>query len=201
MTYPFTGVILAGGESKRFAGENKALLKIGGQTIFERILLVFSELFDDIILVTNTPHHYIDWDIQAVTDLFAVRSSLTGIHAGLFYANTTHAFCVACDTPFVQKALIRCILDAIEPQMDVIVPKTSKGLEALFGAYSKRCIKPIARKLQNNQLKIQGFFSEVRTRKIPEETLRQHDAELISFFNINTPDDLQTAERIHRSIA
>ena len=109
MTYPYTGVILAGGESKRFAGKNKALLKIGGQTIFERILLVFSELFDDIILVTNEPHHYLDWNIQTVTDLFAVRSSLTGIHTGLFYTNTTHAFCVACDTPFIKKPLLTLI--------------------------------------------------------------------------------------------
>ena len=55
MTLPCTGVILSGGLAKRFDGREKALLRIGQERLLDRIYCIFKDLFDDIILVTNTP--------------------------------------------------------------------------------------------------------------------------------------------------
>ena len=101
MTPPCTGVILAGGENRRFSGKNKAFVQVAGKRILDHIYGVFSDLFEEIILVTNNPLQYLEWDFNIVTDLFSIRSSLTGIHAGLFYATNPHAFFAACDTPFL----------------------------------------------------------------------------------------------------
>ena len=92
MTIPCSGVILSGGLSTRFNGHNKALISIHGKRNLDRIYGVFSELFDEIILVTNEPMQFLDWDLTVVTDLFPTRSSLTGIHAGLFYTKNPFAF-------------------------------------------------------------------------------------------------------------
>ena len=196
MKTPCTGVILAGGQNTRFSGINKAFVRVGGKRILDRIYGVFEELFEEIILVTNDPLQYLEWNFNIVTDLFPFRSSLTGIHAGLFFTTTSHAFCAASDIPFLKKELVETILDSIEPNIDIVIPATSKGLEPLCSVYSKKCLKPIEQQLIKQDLKIQKIFEKVRVKKLPENILRQNDPDLLSFYNINSPDDLARAKNV-----
>ena len=191
----FTGVILAGGKNSRFSGENKALVHVGGKRILDHIYEVFTILFDKIILVTNDPVQYMEWDFDIVTDIFPIRSSLTGIYTGLFYINTPYAFFAACDIPFIKKELIEILLDSVEPNIDIVIPETSKGLEPLCSVYSKRCLKPIEEQLEKQSFKIERMFQKVRVKKISEDILRTIDQDLLSFSNINTPDDLVRAKQ------
>jgi len=196
MRPPITGVILAGGQNIRFSGTNKALIRVDGKCILDRIYDVFSNLFEEIILVTNDPIQYVEWNFNIVTDIFSVRSSLTGIHTGLFYMTTPYAFFAACDIPFLKKGLVETILNHIEPGVDIVIPETSKGFEPLCSVYSKKCLKPIEQQLVKQELKIRQVFQKVRVKKLPESILRQNDPDLVSFYNINTHDDLIRAEYI-----
>jgi molybdopterin-guanine dinucleotide biosynthesis protein A len=191
-----SGVILCGGLSTRFEGTNKALLNIAGRRILDRIYRVFEGLFDEIMLVCNQPLQFLDWDATIVTDLFDVRSSLTGIHAGLFYARHPYAFFTACDTPFLKRELVELIVSGIEPHIDIVMPDTAAGREPLCAVYSKSCLKPAEAALKNERLKIQRVFRRLRTKTISEKALRKVDPDLSSFFNVNTPHDLEGAERI-----
>ena len=191
-----TGVILAGGQNSRFFGTNKALARVGGKQILGHIVDVFRDLFDEIILVTNDPSQYLQWDINIVTDIFPVRSSLTGIHTGLFYTNTPYAFFAACDIPFLKKELVETLLDAKEPRIDIVIPETAKGFEPLCAVYSKRCFKPFEAQIVHNELKIQHVFNKVRVKTISEDILRKSDPDLRSFFNINRPEDLTKARHM-----
>jgi len=191
-----TGIILAGGENKRFSGFEKSFLHIGSRKIFEHIHGIFSDLFDETLLVTNCPEKYLQYDIPMVSDLLDLRSSLTGLYTGLFHTTTPYAFFAACDTPFLKKEMIQIVLDAIEPNQDIIVPRTRMGYEPLCAAYSVRCLKPARRQLETRRLKIQGLFESLRVNEIPEKRLRTIDPELESFFNINTPLDLEKAEQM-----
>ena len=198
MKSPCSGVILAGGLNTRFSGQDKALISVGRRRILDRIYEVFIQLFDEIFLVTNNPVRYLEWDLNIVSDLYPVRSSLTGIHAGLFYASNPHVFFAACDTPFIKKELIEAIIDRIEPGYDAIIPEISVGLEPLCAAYAKRCLNRIEQHLAREKLKIQLVFKKNRIKKIPEKIIRERDPELISFMNINTPEDLEKAEALCR---
>ncbi len=190
MKFPCSGVILAGGRSSRFSGRNKAFIHVGGKRIIDRTYSLFKDLFEEIILVTNDPLQYIEWNFNIVTDIFPFRSSLTGIHAGLFFTTSPYAFFAACDTPFLKRGLVETIVDGIEPGVDVIIPETSKGLEPLCAVYSKQCLKPAEQHLIQRELRIRQFFRKVRVKKLPEKVLREKDPDLLSFFNINTPDEL-----------
>lgn len=198
MKLPCSGVILAGGLNTRFSGQDKALVCVGRRRILDRIYEVFIQLFDEIFLVTNNPVRYLEWDFNIVSDLYPVRSSLTGIHAGLFYASNPYVFFAACDTPFLKKELIEAIIDRIEPGYDAIIPEISVGLEPLCAAYAKRCLNRIEQHLTREKLKIQWVFKKNRIKKIPEKILRERDPELISFMNINSPEDLEKAEALCR---
>lgn len=194
MNFPCTGVILSGGLSTRFNGQNKALIQIGGKRILDRLYDIFSDLFDEIILVTNHPQQFLEWNLTIVTDIFSIRSSLTGIHAGLFYAKNPFAFFSACDTPFLKKELVQILIEHIENKTDIIMPETAAGLEPLCAIYSKRCLKLAEQHLKEKKLKIQWVFRRNRIKNIPENILRTKDPDLLSFFNINTPEDLKRAE-------
>ena len=187
---PCSGIILAGGLSSRFGGRNKALIEWKGRPLLAHIRQAFGDLFQEIILVTNAPGAFAAWDMTLVTDLFAERSSLTGIHAELFYANHPLAFVTACDTPLLQPALIRMLLDAARDDIDVVIPKTEKGLEPLCAVYSQRCLEPITHRLRQGDYRIRSCFRKARVRHVPEPQLRRCDPDLRSFYNINTSEDL-----------
>ncbi len=196
MKYDCTGVILAGGLSTRFNGKNKALLQIQGKTILQHIYDVYVALFDEIILVTNTPDEYLDWDFEIVTDIFSVRSSMTGIHTGLFYAGHPYVFVSACDTPFIKKEIVEAVLEGIHGNAEWIVPQTKSGLEPMCAVYSKQCLQNMETCLNNEKLKIDKCLRKVPTKIISEKKLLEKDPDLISFLNVNTPEDLCKAESL-----
>ena len=157
-------------------------------------------MFDDIILVTNTPLQFTEWDLNIVTDLFDIRSSLTGIHTGLFYASNPYAFFSACDAPFLKKEIIETVLEGIDDNIDIVIPETSAGREPLCAAYSKRCLSIAEQHLKQQKLKIQLAFRKCRIKTISEKKLQEKDPELLSFFNINTPEDLERAREMVREM-
>jgi molybdopterin-guanine dinucleotide biosynthesis protein A len=197
--YPCAGIILAGGLNKRMAGQNKALLSVGDRSIISRQIELFQEFFEQVILVTNQPLEFSAWDVLIVGDLLPIRSSLTGIHAGLFYTRSPHAFITACDMPFLKREMIHILLRELQPQWDAIVPVTREGYQPLCALYSRRCLKPIEEQLTKEELKISKLFSRVKVKKIPEEILRRVDPDLISFFNINTQEDLAVSQKMRHS--
>ena len=196
MKIPCSGVILSGGLASRYDGTEKALLRVGGIRLLDRIYDIYTELFEEIILVTNSPQKFLEWDLLMAPDLFPIRSSLTGIHAGLFFMTNPFAFISACDTPFLKKEIVETVIGKIEPEIDIVMLETSAGLEPLCAAYSKRCLEPAQQHLEQEKLKIIKTFRKSRIKTISEKVLRNKDPDLLSFFNINAPDDLKRAEEM-----
>ncbi len=199
MTISLTGIILAGGLSKRFDGRNKAFIEIGGKRIIDRQVAIYRKLFEQIILVTNAPVAYMNIDALIISDHYDQRSSLNGLHAGLLAAAHDYVFCTACDTPFIDDRLAACLIEHIDPKVDIIVPSTSAGFEPMFAIYKKTCLPAMAWQLEHDLHKIQGLFRKLRVKMIPESKLRAIDPELVSFFNINTPADLVLAEKLSQA--
>jgi molybdopterin-guanine dinucleotide biosynthesis protein A len=193
-----SGVILAGGLSKRLNGRDKAMIAIHGKPILDHIVAVYSDIFSEIILVTNTPQAYLSWNMLTVTDLLTTRSSLTGIHAGLFYASRPYVFVSACDAPFIKPELVQLLISQARPGTDAVIPETANGLEPLCAVYSKSCMKTIESHIQQEKLKIQRVFQESRINRISEARVRKADPDLVSFVNINTPEDLMAVKSLEK---
>ena len=64
-----TGVILAGGKSSRM-GVNKSFLKLGNQTIIERIVDLMKSIFSEVIIITNTPDEYKFLNLPLYEDIY-----------------------------------------------------------------------------------------------------------------------------------
>jgi molybdopterin-guanine dinucleotide biosynthesis protein A len=194
--HPCSAVILAGGLNTRFGGRAKTLTRLGGTRLLDRIYSILRPRFQDLILVTNTPADYLKWNLTIVSDIYPERSSLTGIHAGLFHAQNPHAFVVAGDTPFLNPGVVQLLLGRIDPQADLILPVISLGNEPMCAIYSRKSLHAMEKQLERKRYKIMQVFRRDRIKPVTEKPLRQVDPELRSFFNINTPEDLARAEAL-----
>ncbi|HEY5513525.1 MAG TPA: molybdenum cofactor guanylyltransferase [Geomonas sp.] len=182
-----TGVILAGGRSSRM-GSNKALLPYRGGRFIEAIHRQFCELFEEVLLVTNTHEQYSFLPCRKVADIYPGVGALVGLHAGLHHSTTAHIFAVACDMPYLNSALIRR-LASLRDRADVVIPQGDRGLEPLHALYGKGCLAAMEQALTGDRRRIVSFFPAVRVCNLSREEVAELDPGFDSFKNINTPSD------------
>jgi FdhD protein len=182
-----SGIILAGGESRRM-GSEKSLLPIQGARFIDHIYSCLSSLFEDVVIVTNSPELYQDIPCRKVPDIYFNHGALGGIHAGLSQVEQSRAFVVGCDMPFVSTEMVRKIC-SLADRGDLILPLSSSGHEPLHALYDKSCLPAIEQVLEAGHKRIMKFFSQVRVVEIPAIELLPLDPQEKSFCNINTPDE------------
>ena len=183
-----TGVILAGGKSSRY-GRNKSFVKVNGIPLIERVIREVKNVFQDVIIITNTPDEYAYLNFPMFEDLIKGLGPLGGIYTGLRSLQTGSGFFVACDMPTISQKLIKYMVGNRRDH-DVVIPRIAGRLEPLFALYSQRCLPPIKTLIDARQYQIFGFLGEVSVRYIEEEEIRPIDCELRTFFNINRPEEL-----------
>lgn len=190
-----SGVILAGGQSRRMGGSPKALLPFDGRPLIQHVAETLEAVLPDCLVVTNTPELYAFLGLPMVPDVFPGRGSLGGIYSGLRAAPGEAALCVACDMPFLEPVLVR-YLAARAGEADVVVPEAGGELQTLCAVYGRACLGPMERRLRAGQLKITGFFDEVRVLRVGDADLGPIQSAAVAFFNVNTPEDLARARAL-----
>jgi molybdopterin-guanine dinucleotide biosynthesis protein A len=189
-----TGIILAGGKSRRM-GENKALIDVGGVSLFERVYRIFKEIFKEIIVVANDAGFFEGYEARLQKDILVNKGPLGGLYTGLFYSSNYHAFCTGCDMPLLNPRLIKYMVEE-RGEYDVIVPKTPDGLHPLHAIYSKKCLSPMRQLLDRDDLRIANFFHRVSVRYIDETEIRKLDPHMRSFINVNTEEEMEAVREI-----
>ena len=207
--------VLVGGAGSRMGHVNKALLALGGsggpagsggpensggERVLDRLLRRAEPLFAETLLVARDPAPFAAYEgarRRIVPDLFEARSSLTGVHAALSAAHTSHVFVTACDTPLVSPAVLRLLLSRLTPEIDVLAPRWEDGhYEPLCAVYSRRCLPFAEALLRAGRYQIVRFFDRVRTEGVPMAAIRAVDPRLLTFANANTPDELAALRRL-----
>ena len=184
-----TGIILSGGKNTRM-GTNKAFLEIEGERLIDRTTRIFNDIFQEVILSTNSPLDYLDHDGIIVTDIIQNKGSLGGIYTGLFFSSHEHAFVSACDMPFLNKNFIAYMIERAQGY-DIVVPKSPDGLQPLHAIYSRRCLPAIKKLIDSGNLKITGFYRGLKILEIREDIIKTYDPEGKMFMNVNTRLDLE----------
>jgi molybdopterin-guanine dinucleotide biosynthesis protein A len=108
-----------------------------------------------------------------------------------------HGLFVGCDMPFLSEDLLRHMM-AIAPQWDAVIPRTKGGLEPLHAVYAKTCIPAIEQSLARGDRRPVSILPHIRVRYVEPNEIERHDPRMLSFFNINTPDDLAQVLAIKR---
>ncbi len=184
-----SGVILAGGKSSRY-GKNKALVKIDGISLIERVIQVMGGLFQDLIIITNTPDEYAHLGLPMYEDLIKGLGPIGGIYTALSSIPNEAGFFVACDMPLLSRELIHHMVKE-RGDSDVVVPRISGMMETLYALYGKGCLSSIKRQIDLREYQIIRIFKDVNVQYIEEDDLREFDPDLKSFMNINRPEELK----------
>ncbi len=189
-----SGIVLAGGESRRMGRRNKALLEIGGRPIVSLIVQTLSEVFLDVIIVTNSPDQFKFLGLPMFQDLRRGFGALGGIYTGLSCCKGDYGFLVACDMPFIRRSVIEHMLSRLQGQ-DVVIPRIRGRLEPLHAIYSRACVPYMRELIARGDRKILNLFDQVNVLEIPETELAPLDPDLQFVANLNTLEDLEKARR------
>lgn len=138
MKKDITAVILAGGNSSRM-GLNKSLLKISNSSFIDRTIILIENIFDDIIIVSNSQDDYTSLGLPIFKDVYPGYGPLAGIHSGLLNSNSEKIFVISNDLPFLNGELLEFIL-TVKTEKPIVVPKEAGHTHYLCGIYSKSCI-------------------------------------------------------------
>ena len=193
-----SGIVLAGGMSQRL-GRNKAVELVGGESLICRVIGRLSRITDETVVTVANPRHGCDLPLsktsRLASDMYPGGGSLGGICTGLSAARMDWGIVAACDMPFLDQELLEYIL-AQRGAHDAVIPMLGGRPEPTHAAYSKRCLPAMERRLKARELKIAGFFDEVRVGLLSQEDLEDFDPEHLSFMNVNTEEDLARARAL-----
>ena len=211
-----TGVILAGGKSRRM-GQNKALLQLGEDLLIEHVIRRMRSVTDELLLITNAPAEYVHLGLPMHNDMIPDAGALGGIYTGLTHASHNVGVCVACDSPFLEPKLLSYLIsilgeyDAVMPytysrDKDIGVTNPSHSdnqitLQTLCAVYAKRCLPVIEQMLNEPDLRVHALQERANVLTLAPEIWKTYDSKGHSFFNVNTPEDFEKAQTMvkHRN--
>jgi molybdopterin-guanine dinucleotide biosynthesis protein A len=188
------GAVLVGGKSRRY-GRNKALEVFQGERLIDRQLRKLQALFSEVLVITNEPADYLHLEVTLLRDVIPGLGPLGGIYTGLLFAQGKSVFVTACDMPFLQPAVVKYMVK-LSRNYDVVVPQKAEGLEPLHAIYSARCLPQIKKMLERGKFQVISFFPAVKVYRLSQEELQKLDPHGLSFFNINTPDEMDRAREL-----
>lgn len=191
-------IILAGGKSVRF-GHDKILEKIGNNSLLEQVISSTEPISKDIIVVTAKeralPQLANHPKIKIVYDIMPGVGSLGGIYTGLIASKSYYNLVVAADMPFLNRPLLQYMISVAEGY-DLTLPHVNQWFEPLHAIYSKNCINPAREILNQGKKVIVELFKYVKVKHVEAEEIERFDPKHLSFFNINTPQDMERALKI-----
>jgi molybdopterin-guanine dinucleotide biosynthesis protein A len=193
---PISIVVQAGGLSTRM-GQDKGLVPFLGFPMVRWVIQQSRQLSDDILIISNHPDEYKDFGVPVKADVISGIGALGGIYSGVTYSKKSIVLMLACDMPFVNTELIEYMFQQIE-NFDVVIPRLREegSTEPFRAIYRKSCLDAISLAIQSGKRRAISFFDQVSVRYIEWDEIVRFDPGGITFFNVNTPEELNKAENI-----
>jgi molybdopterin-guanine dinucleotide biosynthesis protein A len=190
-----SAAIQAGGASSRM-GRDKGLVLLDGVPLIERVLETVQPLVEDVLITTNAPDDYRYLALPLAQDDHPAAGALEGLRTALRHASGELVLVVGCDMPFLERNLLSHLL-APGGDWDVVVPRWDDRLQPLCAVYRRRtCLAAVEDSLHRGDRRLISFHGAVRVRVLEPAEVRRLDPAGMSFFNVNTPEDLESAEAI-----
>ena len=194
------GLVLAGGLARRMGGGDKALLRIGGVSILERVLERLAPQTSGIILNANgDPRRFAPTGLPVVADdVPGFAGPLAGILAGLDWA-AAHAPEIAWigsvpgDCPFLPRDLIARLHAArTDAGAPLACAKSGEWRHPVAGLWPVALRDDLRQALVEENLRKIEIWTSRHGVALAEWT----DKPVDPFFNVNTPEDAAQAEAI-----
>lgn len=178
-----TGLILAGGTSRRF-GEDKALAQLAGVPFVALVHTALAAHASAMLIATGSEPREYPVAARVVLDPVQEAGPLAGLAAGLAAAETPWLLSAAVDLPYLTPAALRPLLAADTDGTDVLVALDADGRrQPTCALWRTRTVAPtVEAHLGQRRLALRGVLDRLAVTAVPVEggALR----------NVNAPDDL-----------
>lgn len=193
---PLTVTILAGGHGSRLGGVDKAALDLNGQPLLEHVLASLAPLAREILVIANDDRLAGDSRLRVIRDPEPHAGVLPALLAALDTATSDLMLLVACDMPFVSRPLFEHLID-LAADYDAVVPKVDGYEQVMHAVYRVGpCRAAVRGAIEQGRRRMIAFLDDVSALTVDASDLRPYDPALRSFFNVNTPEDLDLARRL-----
>ena len=179
-----TGLILAGGQSRRF-GTDKALATLAGVPFVALVHAAVSAHAGAMRIATGAEPRTYPVPAQIVLDARRDAGPLAGLMAGLEAAETPWLLAAAVDFPYLTPAALRPLVQAPTDGADVLVALDADGRrQPTCALWRVRTAAPVARgHLTADRLALRDLLGALAVREVPLEGG--------ALYNVNAPEDLR----------
>jgi molybdopterin-guanine dinucleotide biosynthesis protein A len=201
MTKPL-GVILAGGLASRMGGDDKALLDLGGTRLIDQVIDRIAPQVSELALNANgDPVRFAEFGMPIIPDsIEGFAGPLAGVLAGLDWAANIGGdtiVTVAGDTPFFPIDLVKTLETAARKRgtdlalAATIDPVKGQVRHPTFGIWPVALRDDLRDALTGGLRKV-VLWTEKHNAASALFEIKDRDP----FFNINTPDELEIAQKM-----
>ncbi|MDB6453022.1 molybdenum cofactor guanylyltransferase MobA [Falsirhodobacter sp. 20TX0035] len=188
-------VILAGGRAQRMGGGDKCRLDLGGTTILDEILRRLRPQCARVVLSANgDPSRFADLGLTVLPDAEPDHPGpLAGLLAGMDHAaglGMNRVLTLAGDTPFLPPDLC----DRLRGDGAIALAASNGVRHPTVGVWRVDLREDLRAALRRGERAV-GRWAMRHDARLVEFPVEDHDP----FFNVNTPEDLETARAIHLS--
>lgn len=207
MRLPITGVVLAGGRSRRM-GTDKALVSVDGQQLVTRAAFALADVCEHVMVVAGAAEALSGAELPLGASLLAdtvpFQGPLGGLVTALGTAPTQWVFAVGVDMPFLHAEIARVLWEELAacPNPDavsIVMPIGEAGAEPLLSLYRVDCLDVINRVLAEGSHRVIDICPHVGVLEVPVGKLERVDPELLSLINVNTAEDLASARSVAKT--
>ena len=189
--------MLAGGLGTRLGGREKALLSLNNGTFIGNTLQVLDRVCDETIISFRDESQLRQFGTyvcgrKTVLDTISHAGPLAGMFEGFKEASGEYVFVVACDMPYLNSDVIDLLFRMAEGH-DAVVPVSTSGKKEPLHAVYKRVpmLYAMERSLREGDRFVMSPVMKMDDVLFPEAgDMNDIDKELMTFININTPQDL-----------
>jgi molybdopterin-guanine dinucleotide biosynthesis protein A len=193
-----TGVILAGGQSRRMGGGDKGLLDLSGRPMLAHAIERLAPQVGRIVINANgDPARFAAFALPVVADTVAgFAGPLAGVLAGLRWsrANAPAARWIvtaAGDAPLLPRDLVARCLAALRDRPGAIALAQSAGeLHPVIGLWPVTLADDLEAQLAVGVRKVLAWTDRHGTVPVPFDFVRLGGRDIDPFYNANTPAEL-----------
>ena len=197
-----SGVILAGGKGSRIGGD-KGLVEVGDRPMLLHVLRALSGITDDIIIAVGSGcgpayQQSLGHGVRTVEDRTPGRGPLEGLSNAFREAEQAYVAVVPCDVPLLRTEVMQLLAHRAAGR-DGAVPIVGGFLEPLVAVYRRETgLRRFADELETGVGKVSNALEHMDICRVEETDLREVDELLLSFWNVNSKEDLKKAEKMVR---
>ena len=191
------GVVLAGGKSQRF-GEDKCQVKLGGKLLIYYILSEIIDEFQEVLLISNNSINFKKSEkISLVNDFKKDLGPLGGVLTAMKWIkkknkNYQWISTFPVDTPFFKKQILKDFLQTLKhEESKLFFIRSDDTRHNIFGLWSIDLLDRLEEDLNKGERKVEIWANSIGVKSINMQFENKNP-----FFNINTKEDLEKAEKI-----